>query len=117
MFDLINDKNSENSAKSIMEFETRLAKASNTNLENRNPEATYNKLTLKQLAEQADGFDWKLYFNEVDLGDPGVADVGQPKFIAEIGKMMKSVPLEDWKVYLTWNLLRSMSPYLKLTVC
>jgi putative endopeptidase len=112
MFDLINDKNSENSAKSIMAFETRLAKASNTNLENRNPEATYNKFTLKQLAEQADGFDWTLYFNEVDLGDPGVADVGQPKFIAEIGEMMKSISLEDWKIYLTWNLLRTMSPYL-----
>ena len=95
-----------------MSFETRLAKASNTNLENRNPEATYNKLSLKQLTEQADGFNWELYFNEVDLGDPGVADVGQPKFIAEIGEMVKSVPLEDWKVYLTWNLLRSMSPYL-----
>ena len=112
MFDLINDKNSENSTKSIMAFETRLALASNTKLENRDPEATYNKLSLKQLAEQAGGFDWKLYFNELDLGDPGFADVGQPKYIAEIGKMMESVPLKDWKVYLTWNLLRSMSPYL-----
>lgn len=112
MFDLINDKNSEISAKTIMEFETRLAKASNTKLENRNPEATYNKLSLKELNKQAKGFDWELYFNEVELGNPGVADVAQPKFIAEVGSMMNSVPLEEWKVYLTWNLLRSMSPYL-----
>ena len=112
MFNLIGAKNSENSAKTIMKLETRLAKSSNTNLENRNPEATYNKLLLKEIVKHAEGFDWELYFTELEIGDPGVADVGQPKFIAEVGKMMESVPLEEWKEYLTWNLLRSMSPYL-----
>jgi len=111
MFALLGDKN-EKIAESIMKFETRLADASNTNLENRNPKLTYNKLTTKELIEHGSGFDWKLYFSEVEIGDPGVADVGQPRFISEIGKMVNEVSLEDWKIYLKWNLLRYMAPYI-----
>ena len=112
MFNLIDDENSANSAKTIMKLETRLAKASNTKLENRNPDATYNKLSLNEIIKKGAGFDWKLYFDEIELGDPKVADVGQPKFIAEVGKMVTDVPLEEWKTYLKWNLVNSMAPYL-----
>ncbi len=112
MFSLISSKNSEEAAKTIMNFETKLAKASNTKLENRDPNATYNKLTTSEIISKGKGFDWKLYFNEIEIGDPAVVDVGQPKYIATIGKMIEEVPLEDWKTYLTWNLVRSMSPYL-----
>jgi putative endopeptidase len=111
MFALIG-KNDEAVADKIMKFEVRLAEASNTNLENRNPNATYNKLTTSNLAENGYGFDWKLYFEEVEAGDPVVADIGQPKFIFEVGKMVDEVSLDDWKLYLEWNLISSMAPYL-----
>ncbi len=112
MFTLIGNENSELASKSIMKFETRLAKASNTKLENRDPNATYNKLTTDEIVKAGTGFAWKLYFEEIEIGDPGVTDVGQPKYITEVGKMVNDVSLDDWKTYLTWNLVRSMSPYL-----
>jgi putative endopeptidase len=112
MFILLGSEDSESAANSIFKFETRLAEASNTTLENRDPNATYNKLTTDEIVKTGAGFDWKLYFEEMEIGDPNVADISQPKFIAEIGKMVEDVSLEDWKTYLTWNLVRSMSPYL-----
>ncbi len=112
MFALMKDKDSKKSAKTVMEIETRLAKASNTRLENRNPQATYNKLTTKKLTELIGNFDLNLYLTEIGAGDPGVIDVGQPKFFKEIGQIIKDVPLDNWKTYLKWNLVRSMSPYL-----
>lgn len=112
MFDLMGNKNSEDIAKTIMGFETRLAKASNTNLENRDPNATYNKLSTDELITKGKGFNWKLYFEEIEIGDPKFADVGQPKYIEEVGKMVREVSLDTWKTYLVWNLVRSMSPYL-----
>jgi len=112
IFTLLADENSENSSKTIMEFETRLASASNTKLENRDPNATYNKFTTDEILEKGKGFNWKQFFEVTETGDPGVVDVGQPKFIAEVGKMVDDVPLENWKTYLRWNLIRSMSPYL-----
>lgn len=112
LFKLINYKNSEKAAKNVMDFETRLAKASNTKLENRNPNATYNKFTTTKLFNEYNEFDWNLYFTQLELGDPGVVDIGQPKFIAEVNKITADTPIEIWKTYLTWNLVRSMAPYL-----
>ncbi len=112
MFSLMGDKDSQSSANSIMKFETRLAKASNTKLENRNPNATYNKLTTDEIISIYKAYDWKLYLEQVEIGDPGVVNIHQPKFINEIDKMINDVSLDDWKTYLTWNLVRSMSPYL-----
>jgi putative endopeptidase len=112
MFALMGDKNKENSANTIMNIETRLAKASNTRLENRDPNKTYNKLNTKEIAKLASGFDLNLYLTELEAGDPGKIDVSQPKFLKEVGKMIDEVPLKDWKIYLKWNLVRSMSSYL-----
>ena len=86
MFALTDDKNKEQSAGIIMKIETRLAKASNTRLENRDPNRTYNKLTTKELAELMSGFDLWLYLKEIEAGDPGKINVSQPKFFKEVGK-------------------------------
>ncbi len=98
-------------AQRVMNFEKRLAEASNTRVENRNPNATYNKLTIDEISEKAPGFDWNLFLSELDA-DPGSIDVGQPKFIAEVGKMVEDESLDTWKSYLRWTLVRSMTPYL-----
>lgn len=96
----------------VIDIETRLAKASNTRVENRDPVATYNKLTTDKIIELASGFDWKLYFNAIEMDDPGVVDISQPKFIAEVGKMVNEIPLDDWKSYLRWTLISSTTPFL-----
>ena len=73
MFKLMGDSeaDAENAAGTILEIETRLAKASNTRLENRDPHATYNKTTLKKLDRQTRHFDWPGYFAAI-----GKAEVG-----------------------------------------
>ena len=96
----------------IMGIETRLAKVSMTRLEQRNPKAITNKMTLQQLQENSAGFDWMNYFTEVGLGDPGELNVAQPKFFSEVGKVMKSVSVADWKIYLRWNLVNETAAYL-----
>jgi len=112
MFALIGNEKSKSLAMSTMAIETRLAKASNTNLENRDPNLTYNKLTTEEIFSRYKNFDWKLYLKEIGIEDPGVIDIGQPKFIDEVDRMVNDISLDGWKTYLTWNLIRSMSPYL-----
>jgi putative endopeptidase len=98
-------------AKRVMDFETRLAKASNSRVENRDPNATYNKLTIDEIKNLASAFDWELFLSELNA-DPGSIDIGQPKFITEVGKMVDEESLDTWKSYLRWTLVRSMTPYL-----
>ncbi|MEW6195380.1 MAG: M13 family metallopeptidase [Bacteroidota bacterium] len=94
-------------AQVVMNIETRLAKASNTRLQNRDPEKTYNKMSIRQLKKISEGFDWDVYFEGLGIENPNVVVVGQPQFFEEIGKMMNDVKLNDWMVYLKWHMINN----------
>ncbi len=99
-----------NEAKTILGFETDLAKASKTRVDLRDPEANYHKMTLDGLVQAAPGFDWKAYFNALGVQDPGGLDVKQPEFFTHVGQVAGSAPLEDWKAYLRWHVLHDVAP-------
>nr|MBA3806382.1 M13 family metallopeptidase [Acidobacteriota bacterium] len=94
-------------AKKIMDMETRLARASMTPVEERDPNATYHKMTLAELNALVPGFTWNRYFRGIGLTDPGDINVAQPAFYKEVGQMMTSVPVSDWKTYLRWTLINT----------
>jgi putative endopeptidase len=92
-------------AATILAFETRLARASRTRVELRDPQANYHLMDLKKLEAEAPGFGWKRFFADLGLGRMQEVNVGQPAFFKEVGRMAAEVPLEDWKAYLRWHLL------------
>ena len=99
-------------AETIMQMETRLAKASFTNVENQDPQNTYNKVTVDSLGNLAPEINWKSYFAQVGYPDFREINIYQPGFIKELNSMMKTVPVEDWKTFLRWQLINSTAPYL-----
>ncbi|HEY9115369.1 MAG TPA: M13 family metallopeptidase, partial [Bacteroidales bacterium] len=102
----------EQSAKNVMEIETRLAKVSKSRLERRDPNANYNKMTLAELKELSPDFDWDIYFAELGLSNPGDINVRQTEFIAGISPIMNDFGVEEWKDYLNWKLLDYSANYL-----
>lgn len=114
MFSLIGEKKQEASdnSKVIMRIEKRLAEASMTRVERRNPKATYNMLTVAKIDSLTPGFSWNEYLRYFHLAGVKKVNVGQPKFIAGVGKMLENISLNDWKIYLKWHLLNAMAPYL-----
>ena len=107
-----NEASAVKSAQTIMSLETRLAKASMTRLEQRDPHLTYNKMTTKKLIELSPSFNWNRYFTLSGVGDPGEINLGQPIFVKEISAVINEVPVEDWKTYLRWNLINGSASYL-----
>ncbi len=99
-------------ANAVMAFETRLANSSFSNLELRNPELNYNKMSFADMQETAKGFDWKLYFKEIGLENPGDVDLGQKKFFIELGPTFEAVSMDDFKSYLEWKVLNASAPFL-----
>ena len=114
MFKLINVDPSiaDKYSQTIMNIETKLASASNTRLENRDPEKTYNKMMVRNLQSMSEDFNWDLYFQSLGVGKLDLVVVRQPKFFETVGKMMNEISLEDWIVYLKWNLIRGAAPAL-----
>ena len=100
------------SAQTVLRVETALAKVSKTPVQLRDPEGNYHKMTLAELAAQTTGFDWNAYFKAVGVSDPGAINVAQPEFLKGAAEALASIPLADWRTYLTWNLLHASAPYL-----
>ena len=103
-------------AQEVFAFELRLAKASNSMEELRDPNANYHKLTDSQLTKLAPGLDWKGYFHTLGLPKVDSLLVRQPKFFKELSRMAQDLPLAQWKTYLRWNLLRSTGDYLNSAI-
>jgi len=103
---------SEKAAATVLKIETGLAKASLTNVELRDPYATDHKMTAEEVQKLTPGFDWKKYFDAMQVDAKVAINVDQPKFMGEVQKQIAETPLADWKVYLEWHVLREASPSL-----
>jgi putative endopeptidase len=114
MFELAGDapEKAAANAKIVMTLETALAKASRTNVELRDPEKNYNKLTLAQMATLTPDWSWEGYFKNVGAPPVSEANVGQPEFFKELNHQLTATSIPDWKVYLKWHLLHSAAPAL-----
>ncbi len=99
-------------AETIMKIETQMAEASSTRLELRDPIKNYNKTDLAGLKKIAPEFAWEPYFASMGLKATNEINVGQPKFIAAMAKMLVKVSIDDWKLYFKWHLLHEASPFL-----
>jgi putative endopeptidase len=106
------DKKAAAAAQTVMRMETALAGASLTNVELRDPYATFHKMKLADVQKMSPNFQWSEYFKAVKL-DPSVDfNVQEPKFLKELDRQLKETSIADWRTYLEWHLLRSASPYL-----
>jgi putative endopeptidase len=99
-------------AKAIVELETKLADASLTRVERRDPEKTYHKMSRSDLRTLTPNWSWEDYFQEIGYTNIDSVDVSAPKFFETMSKVLKETPLETWKTYLRWHLVNSTAPYL-----
>jgi putative endopeptidase len=99
-------------ALAVMEIETRLAGASLTRIELRNPNGSYHPMTPEERKTLTPNLDWEFYTENVGLKGLGTMNVAQPKFFKEVDSMLTQVPVEQWKTYLRWRLVSFLSPTL-----
>lgn len=106
------DDEAQKLAQDVVDLETRLAKVSYTRVERRDPNRTYNKVSIQEMQLLCPSVDWSGYFTSIGIEVPSDFVIDNPGFYKEIGNMLTDTPLESWKTYLTWNLINRMSPYL-----
>ncbi len=75
------------SAAAVLAFETKLAKASRSRVELRDPQKNYNRRTLAELTAEAPGFDWKAYLAAVGIPAGQDLNVRQPAFFNAFAAM------------------------------
>ena len=98
----------------VMKVETELAKVSKSRTELRDPEANYNKMTLKEFQTRypnlaleklmdAQAIDSKYYQELV---------VGQPAFLEGVNQLMGSIKPAAYRDMLEWGIISSAANYL-----
>lgn len=98
-------------AQIIMRLETALAKVSMTKEDARDVDKTTNRRTVGTWSKEVPQIDWKNYFSLLGAEVKEI-NVAQPEFLAKMAKMLKSEPLEDWKIYIEWHLLNDAASLL-----
>jgi len=97
----------------VMEFETALAKASQSRVAMREPENTYHRMSAADVEKLSPDFSFAVYFQGV--GAPKLTNnitVDSPDFVKEISKQAKDTPLSTWQSYLRWHVLTSNASWL-----
>ncbi|HXB21385.1 MAG TPA: M13 family metallopeptidase [Candidatus Solibacter sp.] len=114
MFVLLGDEQAEaqKAAQTVLDIETKLAQASFERVKMRDPKNRDHKMKVSELAALAPNFEFQRFFQTA--GAPAFTEVNvvPPDFFKQVNDVLGSVPLEDWKTYLRWHLVRSAAPSL-----
>ncbi len=99
-------------AQVVMDFETRLAKASLGRLELRDPATRYNPVSLADADALTPNFSWTAFFADLGVNAPEKFSLANPNFFKEFDAMLADVPLEQWQTWLRFRAIDGASPYL-----
>ena len=106
MFRLFGYDNEEAKAATVLRLETRLAKAAKNNVELRDPQANYNKMSISDLKALVPEIDWDVFFEASKIHTDSLS-VGQIEHLKEAGKMLADEPLDDLKVLFTHQVMQN----------
>jgi len=114
MFELLGEKPQMAAAhaRTVMDIETALAKASLTRVEKRDPYKLYHKLSRAEFQKLTPSFSWAAYIDGAQVPDASEINVTEPDFFKEVQTLLKTRSLDDWKTYLRWHLVHSKANYL-----
>ena len=94
-------------ADTVMALETRLAKASLTITERRDPQNLNHPTDVAGLSKELTHFSLADYVKAVHAPSTGRANDMEPKFFAEFNTLVSDTPVDQIKTYLRWHLLHA----------
>ncbi|WP_445989917.1 M13 family metallopeptidase [Chromobacterium haemolyticum] len=99
-------------ARDVLAFETRLAKIQWTNVENRDIQKTYNKLSLAELARRQPGYDWSALLSDAGLGAAKQLNLDQPGYLSKLAPLLRTTSAATLRNYLLARTLDAYAPSL-----
>ncbi|HVW97822.1 MAG TPA: M13 family metallopeptidase [Mucilaginibacter sp.] len=108
----------EKDAETVFGIEKSLANAQWTRVAMRDPNKTYNKFSISDFAKTTPHIDWNELLPLMKMKGQDTILVSQPDFFKAEDALLVSTPVDDWKTYLEWNVLKDAasslsSPFVK----
>ena len=104
----------EKKMKNIMKVETTLATASKSRTELRDPQANYNKMTLKEFDAQYPHLQLERQMNAMGVKSQYIQElvVGQPAFMAAADKLFAEMTADEFRDVMEWGVIDGNTGYL-----
>ena len=93
-------------ANTVYEFEKQLASSHKTNVALRDPVSNYNKMAVADIEKKMPAFSLKDFLNSLDIKTDSI-NVQQPGYYAKLNTLLKSTPIDTWKAYYQFELIRN----------
>ncbi len=100
------------SADAIVAFETKIAEASWTKVQQRDLTTQYNPMTPAELAGYAPGFDWSRYLAAAELGGKKRLIVTNNTAFPKVARIWADTPVETLKAWQAFRVADLAAPYL-----
>ena len=111
IFTLIGRTAPADDARAVLALETELARIQWTEADSRNPDTTYVRFTLRQLAVDMPGFDWAAWARPQGIDRSPAVILAQPSFFKAFAAMVPTVPLGTWQAWLVSRYVTAAAPY------
>lgn len=92
-------------ADAVLAIETRLAEAALPREELRDPNKSYNIVTLDAANAATPAFDWRALFAAIGVADAKDFSLSHPKFFAAMQNELARTSIKDLQAYLRWHLV------------
>jgi putative endopeptidase len=118
MLELVDVEDAAAAAERVMSLETRLAAGHWDAVACRDVIKTYNLRTLDELVAAAPAFDFIAWSAGLGAPEGAFAEVivRQPSYLTTLSEALGDVPLDDWKAWLTWQVVHSSAPFLSRAI-
>jgi putative endopeptidase len=104
--------NADAEAAAVVALETRIAGASWTKVEQRDPVKTYNPMSTADLAALAPGFPWRPFLENADLGGVATVVVGEKSAFPKIAAIFADTPISTLQAWQAFTVIDSAAPFL-----
>ncbi len=99
-------------AQRIYDLEKKIATTHWTQAQSRQIDKLYNPVAVGDLATKMPGFDWPLYLQTLGIASMKTVIATQPSALEGAAKLVASEPIDVWKDYLTFRVIKDAAPYL-----
>ncbi|KAF2515217.1 M13 family metallopeptidase [Flavobacterium foetidum] len=95
----------------VYSIDKQIAVSHKTKVELRDVQANYNKIAVTNLVKRHPNIDWTTFLKNVGAKTDSI-NVCQPAYYDALNKLLKTIPINNWKIYLKANSIERYAEYL-----
>lgn len=94
--------------KTVYDLEKLMAASHRTNVELRDPQTNYNKVSVNDIDRKMPVIGWKYLLVNLHAQTDSL-NLSQPGYYTKLNELLQTVPIDTWKTYLRFHLLDNVS--------